>query len=54
MAMGAMSSLLGSRPEIDIATNLYYGSALIARYDETDRQVSIKFHQRNLCHRSQR
>jgi hypothetical protein len=52
--IGVLGSPLGPHPETDLATNLYSGSTPIARYDETDRQVSIKFHQKNLRPRSQR
>jgi hypothetical protein len=40
-----LGSPLGPHPEMDLATNLYFVSTLIACYDETDCQVNIEFHQ---------
>jgi hypothetical protein len=53
-AIGALGSPLGPRLETDLTTDLYSPSTLIACYDETDLQVNIKFHRRNMHSRFQR
>jgi hypothetical protein len=40
-AIGALDSPLGPHPESDLATDLYYGSTLIAIIDESGCQISF-------------
>jgi hypothetical protein len=48
VAIGASDSPLGPRPERDLATNLYFGSTLIAIKDESNHRIRFKRLQKSI------